>query len=286
MTTDHTPWLAHRDGRIPGFLYGTAWKETQTADLTRLALHCGFRGIDTANQRRHYHEAGVGEALKEVFSNGSLKRKDVFIQSKYTFVGGQDHRLPYQPEADIETQVHQSFLSSLDHLGIDYLDALILHGPMMRHGLCAEDRAAWGAMEALKQSGAVTFLGVSNVSASQLEELIDGAQVPPALVQNRCYARWRWDAGVRAVCRRHDILYQGFSLLTANQAELQHPLIQAAAQRYGVTVAQLVFAFARAIDMIPLTGTTRRGHMEQDLAALHIELTPQEISTIEAIAQL
>ena len=52
---------------IPTFLYGTAWKEDATERLTRLAIDAGFRGIDTANQRRHYHEAGVGEALASRF---------------------------------------------------------------------------------------------------------------------------------------------------------------------------------------------------------------------------
>ncbi|HEY8134136.1 MAG TPA: aldo/keto reductase, partial [Thermoanaerobaculia bacterium] len=47
----------------PPFIYGTAWKENETERLTRLALEAGFRGIDTANQRRHYFEAGVGAAV-------------------------------------------------------------------------------------------------------------------------------------------------------------------------------------------------------------------------------
>ena len=48
---------------IPAFLYGTAWKEDDTERLTRLAIDAGFRGIDTANQRKHYFEAGVGAAM-------------------------------------------------------------------------------------------------------------------------------------------------------------------------------------------------------------------------------
>ena len=56
---------------IPDFLYGTAWKEDRTAELTELALRSGFRGIDTANQRRHYFEVGVGRGLAAAYRAGS-----------------------------------------------------------------------------------------------------------------------------------------------------------------------------------------------------------------------
>src|SRR5262245_49410590 len=96
------------DTRIPDFIYGTAWKEERTAGLTELALRMGFRAIDTANQRRHYVEAGVGEGLSAVYRAGLLTRSDVFLQTKFTYWSGQDHRLPYDPAATPSTQVAQS----------------------------------------------------------------------------------------------------------------------------------------------------------------------------------
>jgi diketogulonate reductase-like aldo/keto reductase len=83
-----------RTVRVPTFIYGTAWKEDDAGRLVRMAVDAGFRGIDAANQRRHYHEAGVGEALAEAFAAGALRREDVFLQTKFTYVGGQDHRRP------------------------------------------------------------------------------------------------------------------------------------------------------------------------------------------------
>ena len=111
----------------PEFLYGTAWKEDRTAALTELALRAGFRGIDTANQRRHYFEAAVGEGIAAASRAGIARRADLFIQTKFTYLPGQDHRLPYDPRADVETQVRQSFESSLEHLGTTYLDSYVLH---------------------------------------------------------------------------------------------------------------------------------------------------------------
>src|SRR5437773_9766281 len=91
--------------RVPRFLYGTAWKEDDTQRLTELALAQGFRGIDTANQRRHYHEAAVGQAVAAAIQRGLVTRDELFLQTKYTFQHGQDHRLPYDPHASIATQV-------------------------------------------------------------------------------------------------------------------------------------------------------------------------------------
>src|SRR5437588_8582076 len=134
--------------RVPRFLYGTAWKEDETARLTELAMHLGFRGIDTANQRRHYHEAAVGQAIAAALKSGLVVRDDLFLQTKFTFRRGQDHRLPYDPKASIPVQVEQSFTSSLHHLGTEVIDCFLLHGPTQRVGLAADDWAAWRAMEA------------------------------------------------------------------------------------------------------------------------------------------
>ena len=98
---------------VPRFLYGTAWKEDQTQRLVELALQQGFRGIDTANQRRHYDETAVGRAISACIASGLVTREELFLQTKFTFRRGQDHRLPYDPEAPIPVQVEQSFASSL-----------------------------------------------------------------------------------------------------------------------------------------------------------------------------
>jgi diketogulonate reductase-like aldo/keto reductase len=127
-------------------------------------------------------------------------------------------------------------------------------------------------------------LEVSNISRDQLATLCDAAAVAPAFVQNRCYARTGWDAEVRALCRERGIVYQGFSLLTANQRELAGPTAAAIARRLGATVAQVVFGFAVAAGMLPLTGTSSRTHMDQDLAALDLALTEADVAAIERIA--
>ena len=270
--------------RVPPFLYGTAWKEDATERLTLLALRQGFRGIDTANQRKHYHEAGVGRGIAAAVADGVATRDELFLQTKFTFRGGQDDRLPYDPAAPIAAQVGQSFASSLGHLGTDVIDSYVLHGPTVRDGLGRADWEAWRAMEELHRGGRARLLGVSNVSLGQLRRLCDGAKVPPRFVQNRCYAARGWDRDVRAFCAANGIVYQGFSLLTANRQVLAHPALLRAATRLGVTPAQVVFRFALDVGMLPLTGTTDAAHMRADLDVLRVQLEPAEVEEIERVA--
>jgi diketogulonate reductase-like aldo/keto reductase len=270
--------------RVPRFLYGTAWKEDETQRLTALALNQGFRGIDTANQRRHYHEAAVGQAVVSAIASRLVKREELFLQTKFTDRRGQDHRLPYDPKALVAKQVEQSFASSLEHLGTKYLDSFVLHGPTLREGLAPADWDAWRAMEAIHDSGRARLLGVSNVSLEQLRSLCKEARVRPRFVQNRCYAVHGWDRRVRRFCAANDLVYQGFSLLTANRELLAHPEIELLAERYGRSISQIVFRFALDVGMIALTGTTDADHMRADLDVFDFRLQPEEIALIETIS--
>ena len=268
----------------PRFLYGTAWKENETQRLTELALRQGFRGIDTANQRKHYHEAAVGEAIKTAIANGLVVREDLFLQTKFTFRSGQDHRLPYDPAASIATQVEQSFASSLEHLDTNFIDSYVLHGPTQRIGLASDDWAAWRAMEEIHDSGRVRLLGVSNVTLEQLKSLSHGARIRPRFVQNRCYAAREWDRLIREFCSANDMIYQGFSLLTGNRDVMVRPALVQIAKRHRRTVSQIVFRFALDVGMLPLTGTTNAEHMRLDLDLFDFHLEPAELHTIERLA--
>lgn len=269
---------------LPAFLYGTAWKEDETERLTRLAVDTGFRGIDTANQRKHYFEAAVGAGIASAIGDGVVTRDELFLQTKFTYRRGQDHRLPYDPNADIPTQVRQSFQSSLEHLRVETIDSYVLHGPSRGRGWAEEDRQAWRTMEELHAAGKTRFLGISNVALEQLETLCETATVQPRFVQNRCFARTGWDAEVRAFCRERGIVYQGFSLLTANLAELHSAAFREIVQRVGRTPAQIVFRFAVQVGMLPLTGTTDAEHMREDLAIAEFVLSEEDVERVEGIA--
>ena len=276
MPTDEPP--------IPNFLYGTAWKQDRTATLTELALHAGFRAVDTANQRRHYNEAGVGEGLRAAYRAGIATRADLFLQTKFTYPRGQDHRLPYDPAASVTVQVAQSLASSLEHLATDHVDSYVLHGPSSSYDWTDTDAEAWDAMRKERDAGRTRLLGVSNVSLSHLQQMEAAHAELPVFVQNRCFARLGWDREVRLFCHQRKIIYQGFSLLTANPEVLQHPPLIALAAQLNATPAQVVFSFARAVGVLPLAGTSSPEHMKQDLASLKLTLPPDVWRAIESMA--
>ena len=130
---------------MPPIMYGTAWKKERTEELVIQAVRSGFRGVDTACQPKHYYEPGVGAALRRLEQEG-IGRDKLFIQTKYTPIGGQDQSkpLPYDPASPIPQQVEQSVMTSLHNLNTSYINSLVLHSPlpshadnMVGHSLCA-----------------------------------------------------------------------------------------------------------------------------------------------------
>jgi len=138
-------------------------------------------------------------------------------------------------------------------------------------------------MEIIQQSGRARLLGASNVTLEQLQALCRQAQIRPRFVQNRCYAERGWDRDVRKFCAANGILYQGFSLLTANRRVLAHRELTRIAERHGRTISQIIFRFALDVGMVPLTGTTDVGHMQAGLEVFDFCLDPQEVERIERL---
>jgi diketogulonate reductase-like aldo/keto reductase len=174
--------------------------------------------------------------------------------------------------------------SSLDHLGTDCVDSYVLHGPASNYDWTEADAEVWEAMRKERDSGRTRLIGVSNVSLQHLQQMAVSRAELPAFVQNRCYARLGWDRAVRQLCREQKILYQGFSLLTANQEVLHHPLIASLAADVNASPAQVVFSFARSIGILPLTGTSDAEHMKQDLASRSLVLPGEAVQAIESLA--
>jgi diketogulonate reductase-like aldo/keto reductase len=269
---------------IPSILYGTAWKKERTADLVALAIRCGFRGVDTACQPKHYNEAGVGAGISAVCLKDGLRRTDLFLQTKYTPLDGQDpHRVPYDPRAALAEQVRQSHQASLRNLQTDYIDCLVLHSPLARR---SETREVWRAMEVLVDEGGVHRIGLSNCySLAQFRLLFDAVRIKPSVLQNRFHAKTGYDRELRAFCRACGVAYQSFWTLTANRHVLAHPVMMALAARHQRTPAQILFRYLTQEGVTPLTGTTAEEHMREDLAVLEFELTKEEQHSVEMLLQ-
>ena len=273
------PLLSSAGVRMPRLLYGTAWKAEATPGLVAAALRAGFRGLDTACQPKHYHEAGVGEGL---MAADAPPREALYLQTKFTPVSGQDvTRLPYDLAAPLAVQIQQSFATSLRNLRTAYLDALVLHSPLASR---SQTLLAWHTMEELVARGDVRQLGISNCYAlAEFDALYRAATIKPAVLQNRFYARTRHDRELRAYCRAHDVVYQSFWTLTANPAALASSTVRILAERHGRTPAQILFRYLTHIEVVPLSGTTSLDHMREDMAVFEFELETRECDAMSRL---
>ncbi|MEO8672420.1 MAG: aldo/keto reductase [Tahibacter sp.] len=275
-------WIVSNSGvRSPRILYGTAWKKGDTAALVQQALDCGFRGIDTACQPKHYNEPGVGDGIAASLDH-SLSRDDLFLQTKFTPYSGQDpQHIPYDAHAPLPEQVAQSCAASLRNLRTTRIDSLLLHSPLPDF---RQTLQVWQALERLVDAGSVGQIGISNCyDVEVFKKLHDAARIKPSVVQNRFHAPTGYDKALRAWCRARDIVYQSFWTLTANPTLLAHATVRTLAARHERTAAQILFRYLTQIDVVPLTGTRREIHMREDLAILDFELAAEEIDAVTAL---
>lgn len=268
---------------LPNLLYGTAWKKEHTAELVIKAYYSGFRGFDTACQPRHYSEPGVGEGLRSLRDLG-VDRRGYYLQSKYSPIVAHDpESVPYDPKASIYEQVLQSFAVSLENLATDYLDGLILHSPLPTFEETVE---AWTAMEKIHSQEGAMRLGISNCyDLALLQHLYNEANIKPVLVQNRFYQNSGYDLELRHWCRERDITYQSFWTLTANPHLLEHPQLLWLARRYGKTPAQVLFCYLHQRGVVPLTGTTSKQHMQEDLAGFERPFANNELEQLDRLLE-
>jgi diketogulonate reductase-like aldo/keto reductase len=273
--------LSNANLRIPQIIYGTAWKKDATERLVSLAIRNGFRGIDTACQPKHYDEAGVGASIAASIKQG-LARHDLYVQSKFTSLSGQDpKRVPYDPKAPLADQVAQSVAASLKNLQTEYLDCVLLHSPMPT---MAQTQSVWRALESFIDNGQVRQLGISNCyRLTDLLALYRSARIKPAVLQNRFYAETHYDRDIRNYCKQEKIIYQSFWTLSANPDLLAHATMTVLASTYKRTAAQILFRYLTQIGVVPLTGTQSEAHMRDDLAIFDFELTQEEQHAIEKL---
>ena len=177
--------------KIPNMIYGTAWKKENTTNFVFEALKQGFKGIDTACQPKHYKEDLVGLGLLKAYEYG-IKREDIFLQTKFTPIDGQDrNNMPYLESDEVEVQVEKSFETSKKNLKTDFIDSYILHSPIYD---ITKFKRVWQKMEEFYDKKEVGEIGISNCyELDVLKYLFNNARIKPKVVQNRFYAQSGYD---------------------------------------------------------------------------------------------
>jgi alcohol dehydrogenase (NADP+) len=240
--------LINGSGAIPALGFGTLIPDPiATKNATKAALEAGFRALDTAE--RYRTEKEVGEAMKEVFAAGEIKREDVFVATK---LWNTNHR----PE-----RVKPAFEASLKKLQLDYLDLYLIHTPFaFKPGDALDPRDAdgnviydrgvklsdtWGAVEKLVDEGKCKAIGLSDIGLDKLKEIFEAAIIKPAVVHVESHPYLpQWD--LLDYCRKNGIVLQAFAALGHSSVPnlMTDPVITAIAKRVNKTPAQVLLAWA------------------------------------------
>jgi len=252
----------------PFLVYGTAWKKEGTAKNVHDAIVAGFRFVDTACQPKHYNEPGVGDGWTSAVQELGLKREDIYLQTKFTSLSGQDpNKIPYDKEAPVEDQCKQSLVVSLENLKTDYLDSLVMHSP---ENTVEATMKVWRVMESFVDEGKVRRLGISNCyDYNTFLAIYQQARIKPSVLQNRLYAESDFDSELRQFAKENNIWYQSFWTLTANRQALALPEVKELAAKKNLTPQTYMYAFLMSLGYVtPLDGTTSPIHMMEDVAVM------------------
>ena len=256
------------DIRIPKLGLGT-WMipEGDTAAAVQEAIRVGYRHIDTA--QAYGNEHGVGQGIRE----SGLSRDKLFITSKIA--------AEHKTYADAARSIDES----LQKTGLDYLDLLLIHSPQPwtefrgKNRYFDENRAVWRALEDAKKAGKVRAIGVSNFLQDDLESLLVGCAVRPAVNQILTHIA-NTPLALLDYCREQGILCEAYSPIAHGEA-LKLPVVTAMAERYDVTPAQFCIRYVLQLGMVALPKTANPQHMAAD-AAVDFVISDADMSTLKS----
>jgi diketogulonate reductase-like aldo/keto reductase len=260
--------LGHGSGAMPSLGFGTLIPDpSATRQATKTALEVGFRHLDCAE--RYRNEDVVGEAMREVFSSGRIRREDVFVTTK---LWNNNHR----PE-----RVRPALEASLRRLQLDYVDCYLIHTPFAFQPGDEQDprdgqgrviydsgvtlAETWGALEQLMDDGRCKAIGLSDVGLERLQEIVATARIRPAVVQVESHPFLpEWE--LLDFCRRQSIVVLAFAALghAAEPKVTDDPIIAAVAQRVHKTPAQVALAWAVQRGTALLTTSTSSRHIHEN----------------------
>lgn len=256
----------HNGIAMPWFGLGV-FKVEEGAELVsavKTAIKHGYRSIDTA--AIYGNEQGVGQGIREALDETGLSREQLFVTSKV-----------WNSDLGYESTL-AAYETSLQKLGLDYLDLYLIHWP--KKGLYKE---AWKAMEKLYTDGKVKAIGVSNFQIHHLEDLLKDAKVKPVVNQVEFHPRLIQQE-LRAFCKEHDIQLEAWSPLMQGQL-LDEPLLQEIASKHNKTVAQVILRWDLQHGVITIPKSTKEHRISENADVFDFELTSDEVARIDGLNQ-
>ncbi|EFI68388.1 aldo/keto reductase [Lysinibacillus capsici] len=233
------------------------------AEAVKTAIAKGYRSIDTAQVYRN--EESVGRGIRAAIEEGLVTREELFITSKVWNDG-----LSYE-------ETLAAYDSSLEKIGLDYLDLYLVHWP----GIDQNFIEVYKALEKIYQDGRVRSIGVSNFHVYHLESLLKETTVVPVINQIEFHPHLIQEE-VRAYCKDKGIQVEAWSPLM-NGSLLEEALIQELASKYGKTPAQIVLRYDVQHDVVTIPKTMTPARMVENLAVFDFTLTEQEMAQLDAM---
>jgi diketogulonate reductase-like aldo/keto reductase len=249
---------------IPPVGFGT-WElvpDTIARSVVTLALHAGYRLIDTANMYRN--EIGIGQAIHD----SGIDRTDIFVTTKL-----------WSSEQGYDS-THKAFDNSLDRLDVDYVDLYLVHWPTDKERM----RESWRALEEIHTAGRARAIGVSNYTVRHLEELLTYATIQPAVNQIEFHPFiYEAQKAIADFCHHHDITVEGYSPL-ARGSRVRDPRISAIGQKLGKSNAQILIRWGIQHAVIPLPRSTDERHIEGNIDVFDFSLSTEDMKTLDALS--
>lgn len=232
----------------------------ELVNAVKMAIKHGYRSIDTA--AIYENEEGVGQGIKE----SGIAREDLFVTSKV-----------WNADLGYESTL-AAYQTSLDKLGLEYLDLYLIHWPV-----AGKYKEAWRALETLYKEGRVRAIGVSNFQVHHLEDLLKDAEIKPMVNQVEYHPRLTQNE-VQAFCRENGIQMEAWSPLMQGQLLDNEVLVDIAA-KYNKSVAQIILSWDLQNGVVTIPKSTKEHRIIENSQVFDFELTQEDMQQINELNQ-
>jgi len=243
---------------IPIFGLGTYLNDNgqQTIDTILHALEIGYRHIDTAAM--YENEKEVGAAIRET----AIAREEIFVTTKlWNSDHGYDNTL-------------RAFSSSLDLLGLDYVDLYLIHWPVENIRL-----ESWRALEKLYNEGLCKSIGVSNYMERHLVELLDNSSVIPMVNQVE-FSPFLYLKELQNYCESKGITLESYSPLTKGY-KLNDPNLTDIAGRYNRSTSQILIRWCLQKGVVVIPKSSQKEHIKENADVFDFNISEADMAALD-----
>ena len=253
--------------KIPKLGLGTWFiSDDDAAQAVKDAVDIGYRHVDSA--QAYQNEAGVGKGVRE----SGLDREDIFVTTKLA--------------AEIKSydEAVASIDESLEKMGLEYIDLMIIHSPQPWQEFGSEDRyeegnlEAWKALEEAYEAGKLKAIGLSNFKKEDVENILENGSVKPMVNQILAHIS-NTPFDLIEYCEENDILVEAYSPIGHGEL-LKADDVEEMADQYDVSVPQLCIRYCLELDLLPLPKTAKPEHMK-DNAGVDFEISDEDMETLK-----